>query len=226
MLQYDGPVVRYLSKIGDMIILNVLWLICCIPVVTAGPATTAAHYVAMKFVRDEGTSVIRMFFGSFCRNFRQGLILGLVAQVIGSVLAIDLWLILTGRIDFLPRDRLVLLTLLWLLLFLYIMLMIYVWAVMARFENSIKMTVFHAVVLAIANIRSTLIIFCWDVALVTAALLCAAYVPQLAVLCVIFGVPALFILNATRLCPILDRCVERRFISIDTDISKTGGQQM
>ena len=209
MLRYDGPVVRYLSKAGDMVILNFLWLVCCIPVVTAGPATTAAHYVAMKFVRDEGTSVIGMFFRSFCRNFRQSLILGVIAQIIGGILVIDLWLILTGRITFLPQTRLIILALLWLFLFLYIMLMIYVWAVMARFDNSIKMTVLNAGILAIANIRSTLMMVCWDVAAVTAAVLCAAYVPQLAVLCVIFGVPALFILNATCLCPVLDRCVEK-----------------
>ena len=209
MFQYDGLVVRSLSRIGDMIILNALWLLCCIPVVTAGPATTAAQYVALKFVRDEGTSVIRMFFHSFRRNFRQSLVLGIIAQVLGSVLVVDLWLVLTGRIAFSPQVRLVLLALLWLFLFLYLILMIYVWAVMARFENTIKMTVFNACILAIANIRVTLMMLCWDVALVTAAVLSAAYVPQLAVLCIIFGLPALFILNGTRLRPLLDQCAER-----------------
>jgi len=208
MFQYDGLVVRSLSRIGDMIILNALWLLCCIPVVTAGPATTAAQYVALKFVRDEGTSVIRMFFHSFRRNFRQSLVLGIIAQVLGSVLIVDLWLVLTGRIAFSPQVRLVLLALLWLFLFLYLILMIYVWAVMARFENTIKMTVFNACILAIANIRVTLMMLCWDVALVTAAVLSAAFVPQLAVLCIIFGLPALFILNATRLRPLLDQCAD------------------
>lgn len=206
MLRYDGPVVRYLAKAGDMIILNFLWLLCCLPVVTAGPATTAAHYVAQKFVRDEGTSVIRMFFHSFRRNFRQSLVLGVAAQVIGGILAVDLWLILSGRITFMPQTRLVILALLWLFLFIYIMLMIYVWAVLARFDNTIRRTIFNAGVLAVANLPSTLMMVCWDVALVTAAVLCAAYVPQLAVLCFLFGIPALFILNATRLRPLLDRC--------------------
>ena len=207
MLQYDGPVIRYLSKIGDLIILNVLWLICCIPLVTAGPATAAAHYVALKYVRDEGTSVARMFVLAFRQNLRQGIVVGIAAQVIGSVLVLDLWLILTGKITFSPEIRLLLLALLWLFLFLYIMLMIYVWAVMARFDNTIKRTVFNAAVLAIANIRSTIMMVCWDVSLAVAAVVCIAFVPQLGMLCLIFGVPVLFVLNATRLRPILDRCV-------------------
>lgn len=57
MFQIDGPVVSFFSFLCDMIILNILWIICCIPIVTIGPATIAAHYVAMKLVRDEGRSV-------------------------------------------------------------------------------------------------------------------------------------------------------------------------
>lgn len=208
MFQYDSPIITFLARVGDMIILNVLWLVCSLPVVTFGPATAAAHYVALKFVRDEGTSVVRMFFQAFRQNFRQGLFLGLAALAAGLVLGVDLWLILSGRITFSPGIRLALLVALWLLTFLYLMVMVYVWAVMARFDNTVKNTVFNACVIAIANIRSTLMMICWDVSLAVLAVVCIAFVPQLAALCMMFGVPTLFILNATRLRPILDACME------------------
>ena len=48
-------------KLGDMIILHVLWLLCSLPVITAGPALAAAHYAALRIVRDEGGSVCSMF---------------------------------------------------------------------------------------------------------------------------------------------------------------------
>ncbi len=208
MLRYDGPVIEFFSKAGDMILLNVLWLICCIPVITIGPATIAANYVALKFVRNEGTSIIQMFFNSFRRNFRQGLGMGVVSLLAGTILGLDLWLILTGKIEFAPAARVVILSLLWLLAFLYMVVMLYVWAVMARFDNTVKKTVFHAFVLAIANIRTTVIMLCWDISLIAAAVVCAAYLPQAGVVFVLFGVPALFILNAVRLRPLLDGCME------------------
>ena len=80
MLRYDGPVIRYLAKAGDMILLNVLWVLCSLPIVTFGAATAAAHYVALKFVRDEGTSAASMFFRAFRRNLRQGCVLGLISH--------------------------------------------------------------------------------------------------------------------------------------------------
>ena len=65
MLRYDGPVIRYLAKAGDMILLNVLWVLCSLPIVTFGAATAAAHYVALKFVRDEGHPLPPCFSGLF-----------------------------------------------------------------------------------------------------------------------------------------------------------------
>ncbi|MGL5435134.1 MAG: YesL family protein [Lachnospiraceae bacterium] len=204
MLRYDGPVIEFLSKIGDVIILNVLWLLCCIPVVTFGPATIAAHYVALKFVRNEGTSIVGMFFQSFRRNLRQGVILGLLSLLAGVILAADLWLILTGRITFSPPVRLLILACLWLLASLYMIMMLYVWAIMARFDNTVKNTVFHAGIIAIANIRVTLTMLCWDVSLVAVAVLCTAFVPQVAVVLAALGIPGVFIVNAVKLRPLLD----------------------
>lgn len=119
MLRYDGPVIEFLSKAGDIIILNLLWLICCIPVITIGPATIAAHYVALKFVRNEGTSVVQMFLKSFRGNLRQGVGMGIMSLALGMILGMDLWLIMSGKITFAPLGRMIILSLLWLLMFLY-----------------------------------------------------------------------------------------------------------
>ena len=53
----------------DLIILNVLTLLCCIPIVTAGAAFTAMHSVLWRMVRHEETYVARQFFESFKRIF-------------------------------------------------------------------------------------------------------------------------------------------------------------
>ena len=53
IFNYDNPIWRFIGKFCDVMILNVLWLVCFIPVVTVGAATTAVYYVTLKLVRDE-----------------------------------------------------------------------------------------------------------------------------------------------------------------------------
>lgn len=58
---YDNPVWRFIGKLGDLILLNILWIVCSIPVFTIGASTTAVYYVTLKLARDEGDSTIRSF---------------------------------------------------------------------------------------------------------------------------------------------------------------------
>ena len=52
-------------------LLNLLWLVCCIPVFTAGAATTAVYYVTLKLVRDEDDSTIKSFFRPLSRTLNR-----------------------------------------------------------------------------------------------------------------------------------------------------------
>ena len=94
------PFFSYESKFSQMMIklsyscwLNLLWLICSIPVFTLGAATTALYDVSLKIVRDEETSITRQFFRSFCRNFRQATVLWLILLAAGLLLAVDGWIL-------------------------------------------------------------------------------------------------------------------------------------
>ena len=44
IFNYDNPVWRFIGKLGDLIILNILWIVCSIPVFTAGASATAVYY--------------------------------------------------------------------------------------------------------------------------------------------------------------------------------------
>ena len=59
----DSPMMRALGVVWDLIVLNLLFLVCCIPVVTIGPAITALHYVTTKMAGEkDGTPVVGNFF--------------------------------------------------------------------------------------------------------------------------------------------------------------------
>lgn len=87
----DNPVFRFFGRLGDLVGLNVLWLLCCLPVVTAGAATTALFYVARKMALGEDYAVRRDFFHSLKANWKQGTLLGLGFLLAGALFFFDLW---------------------------------------------------------------------------------------------------------------------------------------
>lgn len=57
----DSPLMQFLNKVADLMLLNLLTLICCIPLITAGAALTAAHYVVLKMRRNEEGYIAKDF---------------------------------------------------------------------------------------------------------------------------------------------------------------------
>lgn len=86
----NSPVIAFLNKMTDLILLNVLWLLCCLPVFTAGAATTAAYYVSITSIRCGDGYVIKRFFGSFKKNFRQITPIWLVILVFSLIMTADM----------------------------------------------------------------------------------------------------------------------------------------
>lgn len=82
---------KFLNDLFDLMVLNWLWLLCSLPVITAGPATCALYSVTLKLVRDEPVKPVKDFFRGFRGNFKSGLLLGLFAIVLLIVAAEDAW---------------------------------------------------------------------------------------------------------------------------------------
>ena len=78
---YDGPLMSFLGKLSDIVILNFLTLLCCLPIVTIGVSLTACHYVALKLRRGEGY-VWKNFWKSIKVNFVQSTIIWLILVAI------------------------------------------------------------------------------------------------------------------------------------------------
>ena len=91
----DAPIIQLLTQVADLTIINVLWLVCCIPVFTIGASTTAMYRAVFAVRRSEGP-LIRIFFDSFRLNFRQATFLWIIELLIGSLIAGDLYLIKSG----------------------------------------------------------------------------------------------------------------------------------
>lgn len=72
---YDGKPMEILNKLGEIILLNIVFLICCVPVITIGSSLTSFYYAMIKSVRRERGGPIREFMSSMKRTLGKGSLL-------------------------------------------------------------------------------------------------------------------------------------------------------
>lgn len=150
----DNAVTRALSKLFDVAVLNILWLVFCIPVVTAGAATTALYSVMLKLVKDEEGYIFRGFLSAFKENFRQSTIVWLILLVLGTLLGVDMVIVrsLSGPVSIVFQ------VLFFFVAFCLAGVTLYVFPLMARYENTVKATVKNAALLAVGRLPYTIVL--------------------------------------------------------------------
>lgn len=153
LFDLDSPIMRFLSRMADMIILNLLVFVCCIPIITVGAAFTAMHYVLLKMVRDEEGYLIRGFFKSFVQNFKQATLIWLLMLVVVFVFAGD-WIIFRYSGVTFPKALIIGVIA---ISIIAMMVAVYVFPLLSRFDNSVKHTVHNAALLAFANFPKTIL---------------------------------------------------------------------
>lgn len=89
-LDIDRPIGQFLCKIGDIITLNFLWIICSLPIITIGASTSALYYAWMKQFRECDAPVYRYFLSSFQDNLRQSTIAWLISLLLTAMLVLDI----------------------------------------------------------------------------------------------------------------------------------------
>ena len=148
----DSKFMRFMSVLGDLMLLNFIFLLCSVPVVTIGASITALYTVVFRMVREKDSrSVVVQFFRSFRQNFRRATLLWLLLLPAGGVLALDLWLfsVVTGVMRWLS------------ILFLLLMVLVlftagYAFPLLSQFENGVKGTLKNAPFLSLAYLPRTL----------------------------------------------------------------------
>ena len=86
----ENPIWKFIGNLADFFLLSCLWYLCCLPVVTAGAATTALYYVTLKMARGQEGQLIPAFFHSFKQNLKQATALWVGYLAVGILLVLDL----------------------------------------------------------------------------------------------------------------------------------------
>jgi uncharacterized membrane protein YesL len=143
----DNVVWRFFTMVGYIWILHILWLVCSLPVVTAGASATALMYSCIKLHRGEG-SPVKNFFKSFKENFKQATAMFFIFLVIGLILAGDF--IVAGATKNLQM-RTFFRIIAGVISVPYILSLLYSFSVLAWFKNSVADTIKYSFMLSIKH---------------------------------------------------------------------------
>ncbi|UOQ83511.1 YesL family protein [Gracilibacillus salinarum] len=89
----ESKVYKIIELVINIIILNGLWLLCSIPIITIGPATHAMYQVLLHYVENKETSVARPYFSYFKKSFKSSLFVGLVLSFLAFALIVNFMVI-------------------------------------------------------------------------------------------------------------------------------------
>lgn len=100
----SNPLFRLGEKLADLMLLSVLWAVFSLPILTAGPATSALYYAIYKRFDKESETPFRDFWHSFRENLRQGIVLSSIYLLYSSFVAFDIYLAFGGSVEFMRSD--------------------------------------------------------------------------------------------------------------------------
>ncbi|XCP86543.1 YesL family protein [Roseburia hominis] len=132
----DAPIMQFITKLVNSVYLNILWFICCLPIVTVGASTTALFYVTLKMAKNEEGNITRAFFHSFKMNLKQGTKIWLILLGLGIILGVDGYVFYHMRFEnvFWTIGTAVFIV----ALIAYAIVLMYIFPLLSRFDNTIK----------------------------------------------------------------------------------------
>jgi len=152
LFDIDSPILRFMNKLFDMVLLTVIWAICCLPIFTIGAATTALYYVTMKMASDIEGYIFKDFFKAFKSNFKQATGIWMIMLAFGLTLIGSAWWYYKINNSL----SAVALPVLLIIAGLYIIVLIYIFPLLARCEVTVKQLIKMAFVMSLKNFKWTL----------------------------------------------------------------------
>lgn len=186
----EHPVTRFLSRFFDLIVLNILFIIFCLPIITIGASITSMYSITLKMIKNEECYMVKGFISSFKQNFKQATLIWIPCLLIFAFLIGDLYIVN----NILPATYHILQ---YPILCLIIMLLcgyLYLFPLLSFFDAPIKQQVKNAFLLSLGHLPTTIVVLCLHIFV----LIVIYYIPSLLVpifsLFLFFGYAAMALL--------------------------------
>lgn len=158
-MRWDSKFMRLLNRLGELVLLNLCYLLCCIPIFTIGAATTALYTVCFRFGTPREGKVVGSFFRAFWSNLGKGTVLWLLFLAAGLVCGYCAlaFFATAGGIHYAFIPFLVLLV-------VDLMACGYAFPLLSQFENTVLQTLRNAAILSLGYLPRSLCIAVLNVA--------------------------------------------------------------
>lgn len=153
-----NPLIDTINTLFNFVVLNLVFLVTCLPIFTIGTATASLYYVVMKEMKGEYGYVVRTYLREFKRNFKNGTLAFLILFVIGAMLLFNLlfWPVQGNRFSSAVTGVLAALSIIWL------SVSHYTYPLIGRFVNTPFQSMKNAWGLALRNIKKTFLLLLLD----------------------------------------------------------------
>lgn len=155
LFNLENPFIHFLGRVGDMILANLLFLICSLPVVTVGASWCAVHKLTQDIVSDQDQGLLKPFFRAFKENFKQATIAWLCILIFLIGMGCNLLLVvsyLTGSTASICKGIVIALTA------LVLAISGYLFPLIVRYENSLRQHFINATILSVVKLPRTVVI--------------------------------------------------------------------
>lgn len=169
MRRMDGKIYKAMELIMNAFLLNLLWLLTCLPILTIFPATTAMFGVVREWKKQNDIHIFSAFFRLFKENFKRSIVIGM------------LWLVFTGLLlgDFIIINQVnssvkyILFSFFFLMGILYLFVSTYIFPVLVHYQVTWKNAIKNALLLSISRLHHTIL----SILIIAAGLVICFYLP-------------------------------------------------
>lgn len=147
LFHLDSPLLKFLSRAVDIVLLNFLFLLFCIPIITIGSSITALYSVLMKMMRDEDNYIVKNFIVSFKRNFTQSTVVWFIMLASGFLLLANITFL--GNLS--GVSKIFFASMLFIFGIVYLCILLFIFPYMARYKDTIKKSLLNSLLIGLSN---------------------------------------------------------------------------
>ncbi len=196
-MREDNPIGSIFAKIADLVFLNMLILLGCLPIITIGASVTAGHFVALRIKRAEA-KVFADFCRSYKENFKQATVIWLIFMAIAAGILAVLWFYGKERV-FVSLAGLILLV-------LELLVSLWVYPVLSRFVNSTGNIIRNGAVLCFRHLFRTVV------------MLIGTLLPVLALVISLYSLPVIILCGLSLPVYISAQLYHRVFLPLEKEV--------
>ena len=180
LFNMDNAFFRFMGKLFDVVALNFMFIIVCIPIVTIGPAISALYYASVKSIRRDRSYPVKELFKAFKRDFRQSFIVGFILVLAAVIIYVDIRFV----VDFIKNDFTAMRYVYLVIGLVISFISVYIFPLISRFSLKIsglfKLSFYLAIRHLLTTVVSIILLFGGFVLVYISAGLAMLFVPVLA----------------------------------------------